>query len=304
MTTSTSNTSASTADAARARAARLGRLAGVTVGVPDPQATAAFLAEGLGFATRAGDDGRVLVACEGDYGDRGQDAITLERADRTAMIELAFEVADDYDFDALAERLRAAGIEARDRPGGGLSFADAGGNPLACVPASGRADRKPPHDPLRPRRLGHANLKVPHPPAAAAFYADVLGMRLSEQIGEGLYFLRIATEHHNIGLRGGDRAELHHLGFEVAGWNVYQPILDRLAELGHTVEYGPGRHRPGNNIFTYLCDPSSGLRLELFADMAHIPDETVHVPARWQAGDRMTRTINRWGPTPPQSFLD
>jgi catechol 2,3-dioxygenase-like lactoylglutathione lyase family enzyme len=171
------------------------------------------------------------------------------------------------------------------------------------VPTGAREDRLPAHDPLRPRRLGHVNLKAPDPPAAAAFYAEVLGLRLSEQIGEHLFFLRLATEHHNVGLRGGDRADLHHLGFEIQGWHVLQPILDRMAELGHTVEYGPGRHRPGNNLFTYLRDPSSGLRLELFADMAHIPDAAGHVPPRWEAGDRMTKTINRWGPTPPESFL-
>ena len=32
-------------------------------------------------------------------------------------------------------------------------------------------------------------------------------MRLSEQIGDGLYFLRIATEHHNVGLRPGESGE-------------------------------------------------------------------------------------------------
>ena len=100
------------------------------------------------------------------------------------------------------------------------------------------------------------------------------------------------------------RGELHHLGFEVAGWQVYQPILDRLADLGLRVEYGPGRHGPGRNLFAYVCDPSSGLRIELFADMAQIPDEASYEPIRWEAGDRLTKTINRWGPPPPQSFLE
>ena len=303
MTTSTSSTSASTADAAGASVQRLGRLAGVIAGVPDPAATADFLAAALDFDVRR--EGDVwIAACEGDYGPRGQDAITLRRAAQTMLLEVTFEVADDYDLDALAARLDAAGIACGERHGGGLAFADAAGNQLACVRATSRADHAPAHEPLRPRRLGHLNLKAPNTVETAAFYRDVLGMRLSEQIGEGLFFLRIATEHHNVGLRGGGEAGLHHLGFELPGWNVYQPILDRMAEQGHTVEYGPGRHRPGNNLFTYLREPSSGLRIELFADMAHIPDETTHVPVRWEAGDRMTKTINRWGPTPPQSFLD
>jgi catechol 2,3-dioxygenase-like lactoylglutathione lyase family enzyme len=286
-----------------ARADRLGRLAGVTVAVPDPDATAAFLSDGLGFVVSQHPRGWDVL-CAGDYGPRGQTAIVLVPGAETAELrEVTFEVADEFDTDALATRLAAAGIDASTQ-GTGLAFPDAAGNPLAVVRASERQSDKPPHDPLRPRRLGHLNLKAPDPPATAAFYADVLGMKLSEQIGEGLYFLRIATEHHNVGLRGGARGELHHLGFEVEGWNVYQPMLDRLAEMEVTVEYGPGRHRPGNNIFTYLRDPSSGLRIELFADMAQIHDDAVHVPARWEAGDRMTKTINRWGPTPPASFLE
>jgi catechol 2,3-dioxygenase-like lactoylglutathione lyase family enzyme len=268
----------------------LGRLAGVTVAVPDPDATAAFLRDALGFVV----DGDAVL-CVGDYGSRGQRAIRLvDGAEAATCTAITFEVGEGFDFDALAARV-GDGVA-------GLRFSDPAGNPLEVVPAV--AVEKPPHDPVRPRRLGHVNLKAPDPPTTAAFYQDVLGMMLSEQIGEGLYFLRIGSEHHNVGLRGGQTGELHHLGFEVEGWHVYQPILDRLAERGETIEYGPGRHRPGNNIFAYLRDPSSGLRIELFADMAQIPDAAAHVPARWEAGDRMTKTINRWGPTPPASFLE
>jgi catechol 2,3-dioxygenase-like lactoylglutathione lyase family enzyme len=303
MTISTSSTSASTADGGAAGLrSRLGRLAGVSVAVPDPDATADFLSTGLAFAVEAGADGTWTVLCEGDYGERGQAAIVLQRgdADGVSLREVTFEVGPAYDWDALRARLAAANVVAAEQRDG-VAFADPGGVPLAVVAA--RDVTAPTYDALRPRRLGHLNLKAPDAPATAAFYADVLGLRLSEQIGEGLYFLRIATEHHNVGLRGGERGELHHLGFELSGWHLYQPLLDRLSEAGYTVEYGPGRHRPGNNLFTYVVDPSSGLRVELFADMAHIPDETSHVPRRWEAGDRMTKTINRWGPTPPPSFL-
>ncbi len=306
MTTSTSSTSASTPDAAGAAAAaaagRLGRLAGVAVGVPDPDLTAEFLGEGLGFALVQRGDGWTAW-CDGDYGERGQAAIELQHAAATGLRRVVFEVGEGYDLEALARRLEEAGATAQPTEAGGLAFADAAGNPLACEPAAALTVATPAHASLRPRRLGHLNLKAPDPAAAAAFYVDVLGMRLSEQIGDGLFFLRIATEHHNVGLRPGERGDLHHLGFEIGGWQAYQPLLDHLAALDLKVEYGPGRHGPGRNLFAYVCDPSSGLRVELFADMAHIPDETVHEPIRWEAGDRMTKTINRWGPTPPPSFL-
>jgi len=300
MTTSTSNTSASTPDAVSAAAARLGRLAGVTIGVPDPDRTAEFLGAGLGFALQATGDGR-LASCEGDYGAGGQAAVELRPHPVTELLRATFEVADSYDLEALSGRLAAAGIPYDTTPAGGLAFADPAGNPLACEPA--RAVAKPAFAALRPRRLGHVNLKTPDPPAAAAFYMDVLGLRLSEQIGDALFFLRIAAEHHNVGLRPGDAGALHHLGFEIAGWHAYQPLLDHLDALDVKVEYGPGRHGPGRNLFAYVCDPSSGLRVELFADMAQIADETDYEAVRWEAGDRMTKTINRWGPTPPASFL-
>lgn len=275
----------------------LRRLAGVTVEVPDPAATAAFLRDALRFEIRAGDAGPVAV-CDGDYGGAHQAAIRLREGSALELGELVFEVAGG--LDGLPGRLEAAGLTA-EVGAEGVAFTDPSGIAIRC--RAPEAVERPAPEPLRPRRLGHVNLKASDPGAAAAFWQATMGMRLSEQIGEGLYFLRINSEHHNLGLRPGERGTLHHLGFEVEGWHSYEPILDRIAALGHRVEYGPGRHTPGNNIFTYLCEPSSGLRIELFADMAQIVDATDHAPARWEAGDRMKQTLNRWGPLPPESFL-
>jgi 2,3-dihydroxy-p-cumate/2,3-dihydroxybenzoate 3,4-dioxygenase len=301
MTTSTSSTSASTPEQ-QAAAGRLARVQGATFGVPDVAATAWWFREGLGFALEERGD-ETLVICEGDYGPDGQVAVRLVERPQLELVRLTFDASEGYDFDALRERVEAAGATAAENAAGGLDFHDPSGIPLAVVPAGTDAVPTPPRNTLRPRRLGHVNLKATAPPVAAAYYQDVLGFRLSEQIGDGLFFLRIVTEHHNLGLRPGERGEVHHLGFEVTGWHVYEPILDHLSALDLRVEYGPGRHTPGNNLFTYLCDPSSGLRVELFADMGHIAEGSGHEPKRWEAGDRMTKTLNRWGPTPPESFL-
>ena len=205
---------------------RLARLGGVVIGVPDPPSTGSFLRECIGFAVSA-DGERITASCAGDYGPRGQVAIDLRVAPELQLLEITWEVSDAYDLDALARRLAEREMHA-SRSEMGISFQDVAGNPLACVRSKSREHASPADDPLRPRRLGHVNLRAPDPPAAAAFYTEVLGMRLSEQIGEDLYFLRVATEHHNVGLRGGERAGLHHLGLEIDGWNLYQPILDRL----------------------------------------------------------------------------
>lgn len=301
MSTSTSSTSPSEMAADATVRPVVARLDGAVVGVPDPQATADFFARGFDFDLRDGSDGALELWCEGDYGVHGpQLAVTLVARPALELVELRF-AAPAEGTGPLEERLRARGHAYAPDPAGGIAFEDTGGLRLRCAPVV--AGDAPPPAGLRPRRLGHANLKTPDPPAAAAFYEQVLGMRTSEQIGEWLYFLRFGAEHHNIGLRGGERGDLHHLGFELAGWESYRPLLDRLADQGHQVEYGPGRHEIGRNMFVYLRDPHSGLRIELFADMAHIRDEHAYVARRWNPEDRLTRTINRWGPLPPESFL-
>jgi catechol 2,3-dioxygenase-like lactoylglutathione lyase family enzyme len=150
--------------------------------------------------------------------------------------------------------------------------------------------------------MGHVNLKSPRPSETAKFFTETLNLRLSEFIGSNLYWMRTGTEHHAVALRPGGEGHVHHLGFEVAGWHVYQPMMDHLEGRGYRVEYGPGRHRPGRSLFVYVCDPSSGLRAELFADMVHINDPDTP-PIGWEPGDRLTKTLNTWGPTPPESFL-
>ena len=103
MTTSSSSAPSPGAEDAAASRSRLGRLAGVTVSVPDPDATADWLRSAIGF-TMGGPDGHTAL-CAGDYGDRGQAAITLVPAAETAMLEGLFEVSDDYDLNMLGEHL-------------------------------------------------------------------------------------------------------------------------------------------------------------------------------------------------------
>ncbi len=293
----------------------LRRLAGVAVGVPDPPSTASFLADGLGFSINEVAD-RLEVLCAGDYGDdRPQAALSLMVRPAFELLELRFELEASADPDLLAKAIgRHGGNVQPPCREAGLRFRDPNGVAVALLPATDgepgkRAGKQAalPASGLRPRRLGHANLKVADLAAASRFWVRALGMWVSEQIGEDLAFLRYAAEHHNLGLRTAADTSLHHLGFEVPGWDSYRPILDHLHGAGYAVEFGPGRHAVGRNLFTYLRDPSSGLRLELFSDMARVDHQVdpEDPPIRWRAEDRMTRTLNVWGSAPPPaSFLE
>lgn len=255
-------------------------LAAVGIAVPEPQRTADFLREMLEFEIVPDGKGAFDVTAEGEYGlGVPPRMLTLRPGSELAVTELVFE--GDVEQ------------ELRD-PEGLLVRVTRRAAPL---------DRSLAPSDVRPRRLGHVNLSVREPAREAAFYVERLGLRLSEQIGDIIFFLRAGSDHHNFGLRAGaERPTVHHVAFEIAGWESFRTICDRVAARGHVVEYGPGRHGPGHNLFVYLVDPSSGLRLELFADMAHIDDEDAYEVVRWTSADRV-RTVNRWGPQPPDSFL-
>lgn len=294
MTTSISSTLPSTPKVGTAA----GQVERMVVTVPDPAATAAFLQDGLHFDI-AEQDGRLLAVCEGEYhAGRGQGAIELSQGPELAVQRLVFAVPDTVDLDELGKLV--AGKQVSDTA---VEVADPGGVTVALELGSRLDVPVPGASVLRPRRMGHVNLQSPCPADSAAFYTEVLGLRLSEYIGETLFWMRTDTEHHSVALRPGAQATVHHLGFEVPGWHAYQPILDHLGSRGFKVEYGPGRHRPGRSLFVYVRDPSSGLRIELYADMVHINDPST--PAiGWEPGDRLTKTLNTWGPTPPESFLE
>jgi len=310
----------------RTKRRRVTRLASVAVAVPDPEATASFLSRALGFLVNQDVGGAWRVTCPGEYGIPAPasmlDLYTSDDGSQSAtLVGLRFDVKDLSSLEELRELLKERGVKSFDSDGTKGSFGDSGREVLLASVGSGIGF----HDPngvaiwcslpgpsfegkmsdsaVWPRRLGHVNLTVAQPSASALFFTEVLGLRLSEQIGDAFYFLRVASEHHNLGLRAGvESSAVHHIGFEVNGWESYRIICDHLAWLGHQVEYGPGRHGPGRNLFVYVRDPASGLRIELYSDMAHIYDEVGYVPHRWELSER-ERTVNRWGPSPPESFL-
>ena len=286
------------------------RLACVALAVPDPAATAAFLSQGLQLATETAGD-RVEVRTVGPYGSDGPAHVLDLVAGRPAgLVSATLEVRPEADLARVAQRLDGVGasrVQEDDRADGSAPAAlllDVGGVRLELRRPDRTAHERPPLAPsaVRPRRLGHVNLLSPEPQEVVRVLVDGLGLRLSESVGDTLFFLRTGTEHHAVGVRAGASAGSHHVAMELPGWDSYRALCDRLADLGWTVEYGPGRHGPGANIFVYVRDPSSGVRFELFADMAHVPDDGSYVPPRWSLSDR-SRTVNRWGPAPPESFL-
>jgi catechol 2,3-dioxygenase-like lactoylglutathione lyase family enzyme len=149
-----------------------------------------------------------------------------------------------------------------------------------------------------PRRLGHVNCLTGDLAANVAFYTDVLGMRVSDRLGEAGVWLHIDSEHHVMALVAADAPHFHHLAFDVVDIGKMRDLLDHLARHGRWVSWGPTRHGIAGNIATYVRITEEPCHVELYCDMERLAED--HVP-RTYPDDRYSS--NTWGPLPPRSYF-
>jgi catechol-2,3-dioxygenase len=176
-----------------------------------------------------------------------------------------------------------------------------------------QTDSGAPANPSRPTKLGHLAGYVRDLSATRSFYENVLGFRWSDMVGDFFVFMRCNTDHHAINLlQSHKRSGLFHVAFEARDLIHLKEILDTLSEHRIKLLWGPGRHGPGHNIFTYHRDPDGNI-VELFTELDLIADESTgefeprpwhetapQVPQVWQPTDD---AANKWGPLSP-GFID
>lgn len=152
---------------------------------------------------------------------------------------------------------------------------------------------------VRPRKLGHAMLKCEDVPEMERFLEHVLGFRLSDRMGNDIVWMRCATDHHTLNIVRGPSG-LQHYAWEVENWADLERLGDHLLANDMSYIWGPGRHGPGNNLFSYHLDPA-GVVIEYFAELLRIDDETTYQPLDWPYTDR---NLNLWGPGPSPDFFE
>jgi catechol 2,3-dioxygenase-like lactoylglutathione lyase family enzyme len=226
------------------------------------------------------------------------------------------------DFDALAERVRAAGT-ADPHPlgdGEGLWMHDADGTPVQIVvaskvsaatrpspaasapvpPGKGAAPSRKTAPPVRPRRLSHVLLFTPDVQRQVDFYTRTLGLRLSDRSGDIIAFLHAphASDHHVLAFAKSHAPGLHHSSWDVASVDEVGLGAELMRGHGYTKGWGVGRHVLGSNYFHYVQDPWGS-----FAEYSHGID---FVPADvdWPAGDHPPEdSFYVWGPAVPDDFV-
>jgi catechol 2,3-dioxygenase-like lactoylglutathione lyase family enzyme len=223
---------------------------------------------------------------------------------RPAVVRLVFDVADRKAIDALHKTIAAAGGKPSTSGavvlgGGGYGFGckDPDGRNLAFVcEASDHADTA--DEPDRPRKIVHVNLNARDFDASLKFFTDVLGFRVVDD-NAPLWFLHCDnTDHSSIVLAKTDLPTLNHVAFEMPGFDSVMRGMGRMKDYGYPIEWGPGRHGPGDNVFAYFCGPDE-VPLEYAAEVLQIDDSYQPRPSSyWKYAPGRS---DQWGVTQPRS---
>jgi catechol 2,3-dioxygenase-like lactoylglutathione lyase family enzyme len=139
-----------------------------------------------------------------------------------------------------------------------------------------------------PERISHIVLHSPQHKALVDFFTGVLGFRVSDWLGDFMCFLRCNRAHHRIAVLPGPPC-LNHVAYDVPGVDGMMIGISRLRQAEVELRWGPGRHKAGNNTFSYFVTPA-GFTVEYTAELEEVDFENheykVYTPA--------PRTMDQW----------
>ena len=238
-------------------------------------------------------------------GSPEQYSVRVRQAEEKRLDMVAFGAADKASVEQLASDLIAKGVKLIGEPddlktlggGYGFRFFDLEGRTIeVSSDVEVRQHRKIEEREAIPVRLSHVVLNSPEPEKMRAWYEQHLGFRLSDTLkhphmGDLFYFLRCNAQHHSIAISRGPHASLQHASFELRGIDEYMRGSGRLLRSGFKKIWGPGRHKAGDNTFTYFHDPN-GNTMEYTTELDSVDEDTWH-PSIFDTRD--PETSDQWG---------
>jgi catechol 2,3-dioxygenase len=288
-----------------AKQPRVSGLRSVEFGVPDVAAAARFYSDTWGLAPVGPKTGEASLRATG----AAQPILVLREAPRPEFRSVELNAPDKPTVDALHARAVGRGAKILAAPAAiaagageryGFAFADLEGRRFAisCAAESGGADADAVD---RPRKLSHVVLNSAAAERATEYFCDVLGFQLSDRTVM-MDFLRCNTDHHSLAFVRTGRTALNHVAFEMPSFDALMRGSGRVKDAGFPVEWGVGRHGPGNNIFNYFIDPH-GFVIEYTAEVLQIVNEAAYPVGgpddwKWPPG-----RSDRWGAAPPSARL-
>ena len=180
--------------------------------------------------------------------------------------------------------------------GTGLTIRDQDGRLIQLVHGDARhSDATEVKD--QPMRLAHVVLNAHDIAKAQRFFEQALGFRLVDRT-KIMAFMNCNADHHSLAFGDTDNDALNHIAFVMPELESVMRGGGRIKDAGYSIEWGPGRHGPGNNAFNYFIDPF-GVVIEYTADVEQIDDHyRTGAPEdwKWPAG-----RFDHWGISAPPS---
>lgn len=156
-------------------------------------------------------------------------------------------------------------------------------------------------------RMDHINLLTPDPAATRRQLEIIGGLRLSERlVNDSLSWMYGGNrQHHILGLVKGRGPGVHHISFEFLDASQFIRLGDTLDRFDKQMMWGPGRHRPGDNVYSYYVDPA-GAMIECSSGMSTIADDanfTANVITNLERPGNV-RAMNVWGTPAPLEWRE
>lgn len=275
-------------------------LRSVALDVPDVAAAERFYVDVWHLAVVARHGGVCYLRATG----ADHHVLSLHPAATTALRHVTLRARSREALDAIAAAVPPAGGRVLappapvDEPGGGtaLVLGDADGRVIRVVHGDLRHDDA--HEaPDRPVRLAHAVLNSHDVAATQAFFERALGFRLADRT-RIMAFLNCDRDHHSLALGDADNDALNHVAFLMPDLESVMRGGGRMRDAGFGIEWGPGRHGPGNNAFNYFVGPFDVV-IEYTAEVEQVDDDhQARGPADWTWPPGR---VDQWGISPPPS---
>ena len=247
-------------------------------------------------------DGIHLRATGGEH-----HVLTIRERPKPTLLGVNFAAPDRTTVDQLCAKAKSYGVKVlgdqaplSGAAGGGYGFRfeTPDGLPMS-ISSDGTQHLDVVLDRSRPTKISHVVLNSADADEQMPFFIDVLGFRRSDST-HMMEFLRCCSDHHSIAIVRGSGPSLNHVAYELPNIDGLMRGTGRVKRNGFDIEWGVGRHGPGNNVFSYFIEPN-GFVAEYTTELDQI-DEASHVPQDAQYWDKVMPTRgDRWGTAGPPS---
>jgi len=271
-------------------------LRGVELAVPNLDQSAAFYGAVWGLEVCAREADTVHLRADADE----HHVLTLRERPAAGLLGVHFAVPDRDGVVALHAKARAFGVTVETEPaelpksaggGFGFGFRSLEGHRLN-VSAEVARHRNTINDRSKPIRLSHVVLNAGSIAAETRFFIDLLGFRLSDST-HMMDFVRCSADHHSIAVARAQGPSLNHMAYEMANIDGLMRGAGRMKQHGFEIEWGVGRHGPGDNVFSYFVEPN-GFVTEYTTEIQQI-DEADYEPHDAEYWANFPMRPCRWG---------